>query len=171
MTTAVYELDVQMSQTAANGDDDKPLYELLCEARELEVEVEQRMEAAKSCRDKCDHRIEQVRMAVESNLFIDFDVDVAAAIRRIGATVRAHHDLLARQLERARKLASQCDDALCLHDAAERLGERDHQKSYEDELTGHLEELRTIHRWNRALADTLCNHNLDQLSLFERLRR
>ncbi len=162
MTTAVYELDVQMSQTAANGDDDKPLYELLCEARELEVEVEQRMEAAKSCRDKCDHRIEQVRMAVESNLFIDFDVDIAAAIRRIGATVRAHHDLLARQLERARKLASQCDDALCL---------RDHQKSYEDELTGHLEELRTIHRWNRALADTLCNHNLDQLSLFERLRR
>jgi hypothetical protein len=78
---------------------------------------------------------------------------------------------MARQLDQARKHAAHCDEALALSCAAERLGERDDQKTHEQQLAHHIQELRTIQLWNRTLFNRAYLHKRDQQSVFERLRR
>src|SRR5262249_54224632 len=155
-------VDVQVATTTVGADDESAPEDWLSEARELEQKIGERTAFVQTWREQSERRIAQINMAIESELFVEVDDTTTAAIRIVALNITTHCDLMARQLEKARKHASHCDEALTLYRAAERLREREDQQKHEQQLVEHLAELRTLGQWNLALFDLAYIHKSDQ---------
>jgi hypothetical protein len=141
------------------------------EARDIERVMDDRITAAKLQLDKCEHRVDQVEMALNSGMFDEFPMEPVYRLRELRASVRVKHQMLSRLLEQAHRLADECDEKVTLHEAAERLGEPERQRQAQGKLKELLTKLKSIYEETKAVYEQLSQQSSDQLTIFTRLRR
>jgi hypothetical protein len=143
----------------------------LDEAREVERDLADRIGASTSCHEQCERREKQVRLAIESDLFEEFDVDSIDRVRELAASVRVKHRLLAKQLADAHRTADQCDEMLTLYQAAERLHDEERLQRAEAKLQQLVDEIHALQAESNAVCDLLYQEAQEQLTIFERMKR
>lgn len=145
--------------------------ELAYIARERESKIADNVTGSTACHERCERLVHQLGLGIESDLYIELDDDLASALRELVASVRIKYRLVSRQLEEARKLADECDEAAALHEAAIALNDRDEQKTQAERVERCGQNLEEIERYNTVLYRQLHRQHLDAIAVFDCLRR
>ena len=161
-TVDSFELDV---------DNIRVTQQFLDEARDIERDMVDRIGAAKLNLDRCDRRAEQVEMAVKSDLFVEFPAEPVYRVQELRDSVRVKHKLLSGVLDKAHRLADECDEKLTMHAAAEYLDDAEAEQRSKARLKELVLELQNLHRQCKVVCSLLYDQSTDQATIFSRLRR
>ncbi len=153
-------------------DPELPIEKYVDKARALERHLVDSVGAATRCHELCESRVRKLQLAIESDLFEEFDEEQVARLKDLAASVRVKHSLLLEEFKNAHRLANECDEIWTARQTTEQIDAQDESiAEAEGHLREHLGKLIRVHTRSLVLGGLLKQDEQDQLVLFERMRR
>jgi hypothetical protein len=158
------------TRAAVNAMDEVP-QDLVDDARDIERDMVDYVSTAKINLEKADRRAEQIKMALDSDLFTEFDMEKVFRIRELRHGMRVKHKMVSRLLELAHGYADDCDEFQTIIDVAEQLQQLDKKPHALADMKKSLGKLVDVCEQCKIICTQVREWQLDIETLFAELRK
>lgn len=141
------------------------------QARSIERDLADIINAARIQNESCQKRVKQLQLAIDSDLFAEFEEDDVNRLRELADSARVQFGLLAKDLELGHQRADKVDEASAVVWSAETLKDEASAKKAQEVMARELELLQDTYSRSEAICSLIAGAQQRQETIFARMRR